>query len=302
MATTTLSSRNTPTQTQGTVEPIKVTAVTQGAQRSQVGMSPRVEQTPSTQPVEPPKSPTVTEDPLISSKFAALARKEKAIRQRQLEIQQKEREMVNLNEEISKAKAYRERLKSNPLDVLNEEGITYDQLVQEAVNPRTAEMTALQAQIKSLEDSLKRNQEESQKAYDERRNRALSTIRSDVNTLVSSDPAYETIKDMGMSEAVTHLIDVTEKEDGILLTIDKAAKQVNDYLLAEIDQLTSIPSVKKRLQPQEAQQPQEQAKAQAPQQTGMKTLSHSMTPLSEAPAKNWAQRRAQLVAKYSKKA
>lgn len=311
------SQRNTPTQTQGTVEPIKIQANTHGVPRSGVGMTPRAHISPATtnQPASPElipqvqqtsleatKSPSPAEDPLISSKFAALARKEKALRQKYAEIASKEQELVKYREEAQKAAQYRERLKSHPLDVLNEEGITYDQLVQRAANPPSQEMLNLQYQVKALEESLKQQTESAQKNAQTQREQAVKQINMDVKELITSNPAYETVKDMGAEEAVTQLITVTYDEDGILLTTDQAAKQVNEYLVGEINRLNGIPSVKKLLSPTPpAEVQQQQVAVSATPQTGMKTLSHSMAPSSEAPARTWAEKKARIVAKYSKK-
>lgn len=308
------SNRNIPQQTQGTVEAIKVSANTKGAPRSQIGMAPRAEVhtnqsaspelIPQVQPASPeaPKSPSPAEDPQLSSKFAALARKEKAIRQRYQEISQREEEFKQLQADIAKEREFRQRLKSDPLDVLNAEGITYDQLVTRAkasLDPATQEMLNLQNQVKALEESLNKQQEESQKNQVTQREQALKQISMDVQELITSNPAYETVKDMGAHEAVTELIAATYDEDGILLTTEQAAKQVEDYLMAEALRIAGIPAVKKKLSPTmpiEAQQQQ----AQAQQKTSLKTLSNTMG-TSESPSRTWAEKKARIVAKYSNK-
>lgn len=305
----TYSSRNIPQQTQGTVEPIKVTANTHGQPRSQVGMTPRLPVTNSIAteanplPVAPEATPAQTgQEDQISSKFAALARKERQLRQQTAEFQAKQAELIKYQEEATQAKAYRERLKSHPLDVLNEEGITYDQLVQRAVNMQNAnpEVTALQKQVSALEESLKRQSEESQSAIKAQREQAEKQISMDVKSLISSDSAYETVKDMGAEEAVTQLITATYDEEGILLKVDEAAKQVEEYLIAEATRIANVPSIKKRLAPKPEEAMQQQAVKPAPQ-TGIKTLSHAMASTSETPARTWAQKKAQVVAKWQKK-
>jgi len=317
MANITYSPRNTPQATQGTIEAIKVSANTHGAPRSQVGMAPRTPQTPSVtqtnqtagpEPIpqvqpssEAPKSPTPAEDPQLSAKFAALARKEKAIRLRYQEIQQKEQEMVKLQADIEKERQFHQRLKTDPLDVLNEEGITFEQLVSRAravVDPVQQEVLTLQSQVRALEEMLKRQQEESQKGQQIQREQALKQISMDVKELITSNPAYETVKDMGAEEAVTQLIATTYDEDGVLLTTDQAAKQVEEYLQAEALRVAGIPSIKKKLIPAPPPQAEQQQPTQATQKT-MKTLSNTMG-ASEAPAKTWAEKKARIVAKYSK--
>lgn len=298
MAQVTYSPRNTPQTQHGTVEPIKVQVNTQPTPRTVIPTNP------STQLIPERATPEATKpqgEDQISSKFAALARKEKAIRQQQVTMAAREQEFKQLQDEITKAKAYRERLKSNPLDVLNEEGVTYDDLVRRAVNPANQEMVSLQSQVRALEESIKRQQEESQKSYQTQREQAEKQISMDVKSLISLDPAYETVRDMGAEEAVTQLITATYDQDGVLLTTEEAAKQVEAYLIEEATRIANVPSIKKRLSPAvEAMQQQVVAQA-APIQTGIKTLSHAMTATTEAPARTWAQKKAQVIAKYSNK-
>lgn len=329
MANITYSPRNNPTTTQGTVEPIKLQVTTQkpGPNRSQVGMSPRAttapitteqplkSQTASPVPNQPVKasleetavgqSPKPNEDPMLSSKFAALARKEKAIRQRQLEIQSFESEREQLRKEVADAKVYRERLRSHPLDVLNEEGVTYDQLVERAkamVDPSTKQSLDLQDKITKLEESIQKQQEEAQRNATTQRDQAVKQISMDVQSLIDSDPAYETVRDFGYGEAITELITRTYDEEGHLLTTEQAAKQVEDYLKSEITRLSSIPSAKKLLTPAQAVEQAAIESTKQPVEQKIKTLSHAMAP-SGTPGTNktWAQKKAEIVAKYSKK-
>lgn len=307
MSNITYSPRNTPTVTQGTVEPIKLQATTHGAVRSQVGMAPRAPQTASTAslpteapaaPIETPKSPAVSEDPQLSAKFAALARKEKAIRQRQEEIGRFQAEKEQMSKELADLRSYKQRFESDKLGFLNEQGVTYDQLVQLAVNPADKNMTTMQQQIKQLEDTIKKQNEDFQKGAETQREQALRQISADVTSLINSDPQYETVKEMNAGEAITQLISTTYDEDGILLTTEQAAKQVNDYLVSEAERIAGIPSIKKRLQPATPVAQQIQVPS-TPQKNTIRTLSNTMV-ASDAPPKNWAEKKARIVAKYSK--
>lgn len=288
MPNITLSSRNQVGQTQGAVAPIKMTQTTQAHGPTHPIASPST-QSPNPVPVEPQTSPEAaktTEDPLISSKFAALARKEKALRMKYTEFQQKESELKGLQEEIAKARSFREQLKSDPLTVLNQEGITYDQLVNRAVNPASQEVIMLQRELAALKGTIERQQEDSQKIQTSQREQAEKQVSMDVKGLISSDPAYETVKDMGAEDAVTQLIVRTYDEDGILLTVDSAAKQVNDYLTAELKRIYEAPSAKKLFTPP--------APVEPPKQTTQKntTLSNSMAATtSPKPTRTWAERR-----------
>jgi hypothetical protein len=217
----------------------------------------------------------------LSPQFAALARKEKAIR---LEVQKLklEREAVKAEQEKYKSKDYvpRERITKETLAVLSEAGLSHDQVANLLLtNPEGQQqdpmVAKLMARIEELEGKTTKVEtdfkDQQSKAYDQ----AVTQIRNDAKILIDSDPAYETIKATGKQESVVEHIKRTFAEDGILLSVEDAAKEVEELLVEEAMKMAGLNKVKQRLQPPpaEPQKPQQVNRQQQP----IKTLTHDLS-------------------------
>lgn len=307
------SERNAPHTTMGTVDPIKLTAKTTPTPSTTQRTDLTNQQPPAANPS--PVAPEVTATPVaqgdeISGKFAALARKEKALRAKWQEIANQEAEFKAMKAEAEAFKKYKERIKAEPLHLLNEEGITYDQLVKTAVDlvnpdPTKTEVNSLKKELESLKQIISKQSEDNQTYQKTQREQAEKQVTSEVQSLISSNPSYETVKDFGYEEAVTQLIFKTYDEEGIRLDTATAAQQIEDFLKAEVDRINGIPSVKKRLQPV----PETPAEGQAEKQQGqpapdrqIKTLSHTASQsASPSRPRTWAERKAAAIAKATGK-
>lgn len=238
---------------------------------------------------EPEAAPKAAEEPL-SSQYAVLARKEKAIRQREQQLRARE-SAIKAQEDASRAPKAptfdeskyvpKDRLSQDPFSVLTEMGLTYDQLTEMALNAPKPEQIAINNEIRALRDELKalRGENETTKksfetqqtqAYDQ----AIAQIKSEARSLITHNPQFETIKETNSLSDVVDLIEETFKEDGILLTVEEAATQVEDYLVEEAMKIAKIKKIQQRLAPKpSAQAPK--ATDQSKQQQ-IKTLTNSV--------------------------
>jgi len=257
--------------------------------------------TPATE--EAPKAeakPQVSAEELERSRrFAQLARQEKALRQevqqlkaREEALKAREAELQAQNAKYSDGYYSRDQIKADAMRVLSEAGISYDDIVQQAISqpamdPRTqAQMDALKAEIDRLkqftEDSKKNAQEQQTQQYQA----AVKQITADVNQLVFTDPEFELIKVTKSQRDVVELIEKTFQEDGTLLSVEDAAREVEKYLTEEAEKLTKVQKIQKRLSSQSnaASAPSQQAPVTQPKQPQpMKTLTNataSTRPLS----------------------
>jgi hypothetical protein len=240
-------------------------------------------------------------DPL-RQQYDLLARREKALRAK---VQQQEQAMRS-REDAFRAKEAElqaksnidpkkyvsvDRFKQDPLGVMQETGLSYDELTTQIINQQPLDprvnstinrMEAKIAQLeKQLEDSGKNYQENQKQAYDS----AVNQIRSDVKALVKSDPSFEVIRATNSVNDVVELIERVYKEEGTLLSVEEATQQVEDYLTEEASRLSRVDKIQKRLNASAKQRvnPTQSpvAKVQQPQQ--MKTLTNaagSSRPLS----------------------
>ena len=115
------------------------------------------------QAVEATKPTAEAETQLPAHVAQAIARKEKALRQRQRELESREQSFKTTQSELEAVKSWRERLSNDPLAVLNEAGIDYDTLTQAILNQGSPENVQLQKMQREILN-LKKAQEEALQA------------------------------------------------------------------------------------------------------------------------------------------
>lgn len=257
------------------------------AQAAEVVQSDSSEATP-----EPAKvaadAPKEAETPL-STQYAVLARKEKALRSKVQELRAKE-DALKAREEAAKTASQpsideskyipKERLTQDTLAVLEEMGISYDQLTnlilnQPKLDPASqAALSQMKAEIKALRDAQDDARKGVQTQQEEAYKQAVNQIRLEAKQLVSSDPvAYEAIHLTNSVNDVVELIEETFKQDGVLLSVEDAAKEVEDYLAEEAFKLAKLKKIQQKLQPVAPAPKKQDVEKQQPQ---MKTLTNAV--------------------------
>lgn len=223
--------------------------------------------------VEKVNEPEATSEP-VNPQLALLAKQERAIRKARQELRQqqdalkaREASMVSI-----------EALKSDPLKVLSELGVTYDNLTEQQlsqVNPDPNQQ--LLNKIAELEQRLASVDEQFTKRDSQAYEAAVNQIRNDVKLLVDSDPTYETISATGETEAVVELIQRVFDKEGTILAVEEACRLVEDKLLErkleEVKRLTNLSKIKSKL----GSPAEPETEATLAQQTAPQTLSHANT-------------------------
>lgn len=247
------NSQATPVQNPNQVSPEELSAVKSGQ-----ASTTESESVASAAEVKPEAK---TEEPL-SSQYAQLAKKERQLRQQAQQVKA-QTDALAAREAAIKAKeaeyqgdSYipKDRLSKDTIRVLEEAGISYEQLTQDMLNAPSPEarqqasvIAKLEAKIAALEEGqnkVTKNFEDSQQnAYKQ----AVNQLRTEAKQLVYATPDFETIKETNSVEDVVELITKTFEEDGILLTVDEAAKAVEEHLYEEAYKLTQLSKIKKRL-------------------------------------------------------
>lgn len=220
------------------------------------------------------KSPEQTaQEEKFAARFAALSRKEKQLRAHEAKLQQqmaeleaKVKALESGKSEIETYKSLPERLKKEPLKVLEEQGLTFEQLAQMVLNDGkpTQDMILseyekkVMSKIEELESKLaEKEAKEQQDKYDQ----AIQAFNAQLTDFVSNSPEYELIK---ANDAVGLVFDVIEQhhaETGEILPNKDACDAVEEYLLEEAKKLVEREKVKKLLQPQQQQPVAQKGKA-----------------------------------------
>lgn len=244
-------------------------------------------------------------DPALSRQFAQLARQERILRQKAQQQQQaiKAREAeLAAKEEAIKAKEQqyqdgyisKDQLKHDALRILADSGVSYDELTQQLLNQQSvnpaveATIKRLEAKIASLEDKAT----QSSKAYEESQQHAyraaVKQIEMDVRSTVMNDPNFETIRSTKSVGDVVELIEETYKKDGVLMTVEEACQEVENYLVDEAMKLTRIGKIKRQLEQARTAQPSQKTATQQQQQPTMKTLTNAAASTRKLSAKERA--------------
>lgn len=233
-----------------------------------------------TAPVTPVATvPEVPKTDELAPKFAELAKKEKQLRAQAQALKAKEDALKAQETDYSTKYIPKDRLTKETLAVLQEQGISYDQLTNMILNqpPQPDQnMVEMKREIAALKDQLTQYQTKTEETQTQAYTNAVNQIRNEVKLLVDSDPAFETIKAKDMSEAVVELIKEIHKTEGRVMSSAEAAKEVEEHLIEEGVTLAGLKKIQERLKAQEATL--EAAKPQAPtSQTQLRTLTNDVT-------------------------
>lgn len=202
----------------------------------------------------------------LSPQFAALAKQKRA-------LQVKERELLNREKALSGSSGQTDsialaRLKSEPLDVLLEAGVTYEQLTEAILNNQgNSEINSLKAELKALKEGV------DNKFVDrdlQAEKQVLAEMRREAEQLARNGEEFELVNGMGAVDKVMDLIERTYRASGEVLDTREALQLVEDELFKDTQKLTTFKKVQSQFNPP-ARVPQMQ------QAQGMRTLSNRDT-------------------------
>lgn len=203
----------------------------------------------------------------LSSQYAILARKEKALRakvqaqeqqlrEREQAIKAREESFSTTSQQSKSDFISKDQLLADPFSVLSELGLSYDQLTQLAINAPKQEDIARQQYERKLEaeiKSIREEQEKTKKAYEDQQTQAykqtLSNLHNEVRGLVTADPSFETIKATNSTQDVVDLMERTFNQEGILMSVQEAAEEVENYLVEEALKIARLGKIQSRLAP-----------------------------------------------------
>ncbi len=253
--------------------------------------------------------PETQADPEVQKRFAQIARQERQLRAkihqenqklkaREQALQAREAALTTPAQPDLSQYIPRERFKADPLAVLEEEQVSWDELTQQAVNrqptdPRVmSTIQKLEAKIAQLEESNKTSAKSQVEAQQAQYQAAVKQIKADAKQLVYTDPEFETVKAMNAVSDIVELIEATYKQDGIVLSVEEAAREVENYLVEEAMKVTQLEKIKKRMAAANASRPTSETKTQETKQPQMKTLTNATSSTRKLSARDRAIARA----------
>lgn len=205
--------------------------------------------TGSTLEKTPPKqenTPEAQEETIsLSPKVSALARKEQAIRRRELELRNKERELEARLSDSDKYKTLKEKLAAKDYSAAEELGLSHEEYTQhllkkqESLDPATERYQKLEREL----EALKKAQEDSSvKEY--QANQAL--WKAEITKVVAASEEFSSIKELNAEDIVLQHINDSFEEDGVELSAEEAAKEIEAALVARAEKFASLSKLKKK--------------------------------------------------------
>ncbi len=256
-----MGTQSTPVQNQNSISAEEAGALTQNQptkdSHSTVEGTTTSEATP----------PTPSKEVPLSTQYAALARKEKALRSAQIaqdrQYQQRENALKAREQELTNKPSFDptkyisiDDLKQDAYGNLTRIGVAYDDISQQAIAAQSPEAqsfqrykTQMEGELQKVRDEQAKIRQSSEQQQAQAYQQAVQQIRTEANQLVTADPNYETIKATNSVSDVVELIERTFKEEGTLLTVEQAAQAVEDYLVDEALKLANIKKIQARMKP-----------------------------------------------------
>jgi len=219
-------------------------------------------------PVEAPKAEVTEAEQKFAARFAALSRKEKQMRQQESKLQQQMQELQaklqsfeTEQKTFEPFKAIPDRLKREPIKVLQEQGFTVEQLAEMILNDgnptQDMKMSEYERRMsQKLEEMEKKIAEKEAKEQEAKYSAAVEQFKGQLVDFINKDETYELIKANDQADLVFQIIEQHHDETGEILSNKEACDAVEEYLLEEAKKLVDREKVKKLLQPQPPKAPQ----------------------------------------------
>lgn len=199
----------------------------------------------------------------LSPQFAALAKQKRAFQLEKAEFEKQKAELASQSNGFD-PEQFKARLQSDPLGVLQEHGVTYDQLTEAILSDKTQDnprILALEQQIKALKEGVDKTFQTNEQRAEES---ALTEMLYEAEALSKEGEDFEMIRSEDAYDQVLRLIHKTYKDTGRVLDVREAMTRVETSLMARAEKLASINKVRNKIVP-----PSQPAQ---PAPRGMRTL------------------------------
>ncbi len=224
---------------------------------------------------------TTPKEVTLSPQLTALARKEQALRQKEQAFKAEKEAIEKERAEYAKLRELKTKLDAKDYSVLEEMGVDYNEYSNQLINKLNGE-TPESARIRDLEAKLSKLEETQKSTTTKQYDATISQYKKEISSVVASNPEFDTIKSLGAEEHVLqHILD-TFNEDGDILTVDQAAKEIEEALLEEAEKMAKLKKIQAKLQ----SAPSQQKKTLPAPRSGLRTLSNSVSQATPSTPRN----------------
>jgi chromosome segregation ATPase len=195
----------------------------------------------------------------LSPQIAALAKQRRELQLERQKLDAEKKALEDQKQGTSSLESYKARIKAEALKVLQEEGVTYDQLTEQilASNQENAELSTLKQEIKALKEGLENQNKSITDREAQTEQQVLAQLNRDVSSLISQGDDFEMVREAGYAPKVVDLIHKTFKTTGEYLDVSEAASLIEKELLEDSLRFAKLSKVQSALK-QPAQTPVQQ--------------------------------------------
>jgi hypothetical protein len=208
----------------------------------------RLESTNSVQPITNnspvAESATPEESVRLSPQLTALARKEQAYRQREQALKLREKEIEAKLAEAEKFESLKAKMGNKDFSEAEALGLDYEGYTQYKLD-KAGDANPQEVKMKALEDKLAAFEKDKEESAAQLFEETVAEYRKEITKAVSENLEFSTIKGIeGGDKAVLQLILDSFEEDGVELSVNEAAKLVEEKLVERGKLYTSLPKFK----------------------------------------------------------
>ena len=233
----------------------------------------------TTEAPEAAEAPPEPERPDFSRQFAALARKERAIRQKEQEFARSSKEREQYEGTSTRLADLQRLAKENPAKLLGELGINYDELTQQVINEGNPteeqqlrlENEKLQARLGKLEEVYDKQRQQAEQAQV---SAARTQLVDNIKNFVDDSSTFEMVQHHDAYGLVAQVMQEHYNTTKEVLEYGDAAKLVEDHFMAEAERYLGSKKLQDRFR--ELDKPRESETPEAAEQAvkRVKTLSN----------------------------
>jgi hypothetical protein len=209
----------------------------------------------------------------LSPKVSAIARKEQAQRQREKQLAEKERTFAEKMADAEKYHKLREKIKNKDYSALDEEGVAYEDYVKHELNKEASKDPATE-RVRQLEEKLSQVQKAQEEAVVKEYQANQALWKQEIVKVVKENDDFSTIRDLGAEDIVLQHINDSFEEDNLELTVEQAAKDIEDALLERAKKFASVSKLKNEVP---------EPKVLGAPKTKVSTITQNMTTTSVKP-------------------
>jgi hypothetical protein len=211
----------------------------------------------------------------LSPQFAALAKAKRELQVKESSLLAREKALADQGLGKPTQEALIAKLKADPLSVLQEHGVTYDQLTEAILSnqsERNPTVLKLEEEIKAIKAGLEGRDKSQVDRDNAQKQQVLTQMANDADKIIAQGDEYEMVRETGSRPDVIRLIEETFDKTGEVLDVEEALQLVENELIEESLKIARIKKIQGRLTP--APQAETQTKPINPNVRIMRTLTN----------------------------